>query len=524
MRKFFLVAVLSVFVVTSTKAQRTPLMGWSSWNAFGLNINENVLEEVANALVDSGYAKAGYTYLNIDDGFWGGRDSKGNLIFDARKFPHGMKRVVDYIHNKGLKAGIYSDAGQNTCGGDIGVGLYQHDEQDCHLFFNQLNFDFLKVDFCGGMWKNTNYEPIYEKQRYTEIHNMILKTGGNKINYNVCRWDYPGTWVHDIADSWRISHDISCDWSNVKDIIHQGLYLSAYCYGGHYNDMDMLEVGRGLTMTEDKTHFALWCIMDSPLILGCDIRKVSEDTRKLLTNRDLISINQDSLELQGYVAARKDSCYILTKDLEHLHGKKRVVAIYNPTEHIVNTILDFSTVDLGGTVSVRDAFTHKNLGKKKEKMAVTVLPHGTCCYILLATKRLERTNYEGETGYISDYQELKNNQVEKTGIYEDTSGCSGGAKVAWLGCSGHNDLQFRHVYSIKGGKYKLVIGYMTPDTRNMVVSVNGQDVENVSVSNSSMNVSVYTLSIRLKKGDNLIRLSNKENWMPDIDYIKILKE
>jgi hypothetical protein len=135
--------------------------------------------------------------------------------------------------------------------------------------------------------------------------------------------------------------NISCDWSNVKDIIHQGLYLSAYCYGGHYNDMDMLEVGRGLTMTEDKTHFALWCIMDSPLILGCDIRKVSESTRKLLTNRDLISINQDSLELQGYVAARKDSCYILTKDLEQLYGKKRAVAIYNPTEHTVNTILDF---------------------------------------------------------------------------------------------------------------------------------------------------------------------------------------
>jgi hypothetical protein len=186
--------------------------------------------------------------------------------------------------------------------------------------------------------------------------------------------------------------------------------------------------------------------------------------------------------------------------------------------------LIFSTVDLGGIVSVRDAFTHKNLGKKKKTMAVTILPHGTCCYILLATKRLERTNYEGETGYISDYQELKNNQVEKTGIYEDACGCSGGAKVAWLGCSEQNDLQFRHVHSIKGGKYKLVIGYTTPDTRNMVVSVNGQDVGNISVSNSNMKVFIHTLPIRLQKGDNLIRLSNKENWMPDIDYIKILKE
>ena len=292
------IILIALAMALSAAAQRTPTMGWSSWNTFALNINEDLIRQQADAMHSSGLQEAGYRYINIDDGYWLGRGDDGRLKLNPMRFPGGMRALVDYIHSLGLKAGIYSDAGDNTCGSGnrqawgLGVGFVGHEEQDCQLYFGDWDFDFIKVDWCGGRHLGLN-----EREQYTKISNAIRNCGKQDIVFNICRWAYPGNWVADVADSWRTTGDIYDNWKSVKEILAENLCLSAYCHDGHYNDMDMLEVGRSMSQTEDETHFGMWCIMASPLLIGCDMAKIKPTALKLLTNRDLIALNQDPLHL-----------------------------------------------------------------------------------------------------------------------------------------------------------------------------------------------------------------------------------
>ena len=184
---------------------RRPLMGWSSWNSFRVNISDSLICEVAEAVATNGLKDAGYTYINIDDGFFGGRDAAGHLLFHPTRFPQGLKPVVDRIHALGLKAGIYSDAGSDTCGSmwdndklGCGSGLYGHDLEDCRLFFGELGFDFIKIDFCGGAKLHLD-----EQERYTAIRRAIDASGKKGVRMNICRWTFPGEWAAGVAESWH---------------------------------------------------------------------------------------------------------------------------------------------------------------------------------------------------------------------------------------------------------------------------------------------------------------------------------
>lgn len=512
-------------------AYERPTMGWSSWNAYGFKINENIIKSQADAIVSTGLMDAGYIYLNIDDGFFGGRDSEGHLLIHPTRFPNGMRPIVDYIHAKGLKAGIYSDAGKNTCasywGGDeigVGVGLYGHDQEDIDLYFKELNFDFIKVDFCGGdPGHNVDKLDLSEQERYTAIHQAIVNTGRTDVRLNVCRWAFPGTWVHDVATSWRISEDIYLGWNSIKSIVGQNLYLSAYATEGKYNDMDMLEVGRGLSAEEDKTHFGMWCIMSSPLLIGCDMTTISKEALDLMTNKELIALNQDTLGLQAYVVKKEAGAYLLVKDVEKLYGKNRAIAIYNPTDAEVEFEVDFLTLDLGGRVLARDLFEKKDEGTFVGSMSVKVPAHGTRIYKLTAEQRYERTKYEGETAWLSAYQELFNNQSAETGIYEELAVCSGGAKAGWLGKSEANDLQWRNVYSENGGEYTMTLAFITGESRNVKIQVNDEEVQTLSLNSGGWStLATIEVDVTLKKGNNIIRLSNASAWMPDIDCMDIV--
>ena len=527
-RSVFLLPLLA-FLSGNVAAQSGPTMGWSSWNTYGVNINDNLIRRQADAMVSKGLKAVGYDHINIDDGYFGGRNSvTGKLKTHSTRFPNGLKPVADYIHSKGLKAGIYSDAGHNTCGsmfnGDVtgkGVGLYEHDQLDADFFFKECGFDFIKVDFCGGSYyHNEDHLVLDEKERYTAIAQAIKNTGRTDVRMNACRWDYPGTWIDDAAFSWRTTGDINSSWGSVKGILEQNLYLSAYCSKGHYNDMDMLEVGRSLTTEEDKTHFGMWCIMNSPLLIGCDMTNIKTVSLNLLKNKELIALNQDTLYQQAYVAALKNDCYIMVKDIETLNGNKRAFAIYNPNDASRKVAVEFSDIDLSGTVKLRDVFEKKDLGEFTTQYEVIVPAHGTRIYVAEAETRMERTLYEAETAYISDYQEIKNNQAEKTGIYEYASFCSAGLKAGWLGFSEKNDLRWRNVYSNEGGEYQLTIRYICGENRSITVSVNGKKVQTVSVNSGGwQKVAAKTMKIQLEKGCNEIRLSNASNWMPDIDNI-----
>ena len=529
--KHQILTIVSLCLCIAGWAQDGPTMGWSSWNTYGVNINETLVRQQANAMVSKGLMAVGFDHINIDDGYFGGRDQQtGQLLIHPTRFPNGLKGLVDYIHGKGLKAGIYSDAGRNTCGsmfnGDAigkGVGLYEHDQQDINFFFKDLGFDFIKVDFCGGSYyHNEDHLVLDEQERYTAIAQAISNTGRTDVRLNACRWAYPGTWIDGAAFSWRTTGDIYDGWASVKGILAENLYLSAYSSRGHYNDMDMLEVGRSMTTEEDKTHFGLWCIMNSPLLIGCDLTKIKSTTLTMLKNKELIALNQDTLYQQAYIANFTNGCYVLVKDVEVLQGTKRAFAVYNPDDSQHTVTVSFADIDLAGNVRLRDVFARKDLGTFSNSYEMTIPAHGTCIYVAEADERLERTLYEAETAHISDYQEIKNNQAEKTGIYEANNSCSGGYKAGWLGFSEQNDLQWQNVYSRDGGRYELTIGFISGENRNITVNVNGQRVTTISANSGGWStVGTKKVNIQLQAGRNTIRLSNASNWMPDIDYIKL---
>lgn len=535
MRRMAVLATAGICSLAANAQQKmeTPTMGWSSWNTFALNISENIIKNQASTMRKQGLLKAGYTHINIDDGYFGGRDKEtGKLLIHPTRFPNGLKPVADYIHRLGMKAGIYSDAGHNTCGnyhgGDKlgeGVGLYEHDQQDCDFFFKECGFDFIKVDFCGGVdYHNSEKLNLDEETRYKAIAKAIENTGRTDVRMNICRWAYPGNWANGIAASWRTTGDIYCSWESVRNILEENMYLSAYCYGGHFNDMDMLEVGRTLSKEEDRTHFGMWCIMSSPLLIGCDMTSLKTDALNLLKNPDLIALNQDSLCIQAYVVQHKNDTYVLTKDLYELNGLTRAVALYNPTDKAVDMSIAFADLDLDGEVQVRDLYEQKELGVMTGEIAATVPAHGTRIYRLTAERRLERNLYEAETAYLGKYQEIKNNQTYKSGIYESNSACSGGVYAGWLGSDPNNDLQWRNVFSDKGGDYKMTIYYLSGETRNITVNVNGQDVKTVSCNSGGWGtVAKVTVAVNLEPGMNTVRLYGRSSsaWMPNIDRMTL---
>jgi len=344
---------------------------------------------------------------------------------------------------------------------------------------------------------------------------------------NICRWAYPGTWADDAAFSWRTTQDIAPTWDSVKDILAQNLYMSAYCSKGHYNDMDMLEVGVSwgtpLTTEETKTHFGMWCIMNSPLLIGCNITSLSSTNLTLLKNKELIALNQDTLYQQAYLAKKVNNCYIMVKDIETAYGLKRAFAIYNPNDGQRSVTMNFSDIDLADSVSLHDCFTKKNVGQFLGTYKVTVPAHGTKIYVAQAQTRLERVRYEAETGYSKAYSEIEWNICQ----YSEASSCSGGYKVGYIGGSNANNyLEWRNVYSQEGGDYELTIGYICGESRSMTVNVNGKKVKTLSGCNSGgwSTVGTKKVDIKLEPGVNVIRLTNTSSWMPDLDYIDVVKK
>ena len=517
-----------------------PTMGWSSWNTYGINISEQLIREQADAMASSGLKEAGYEYINIDDGYFGRRDSTdGHLLIHPEKFPNGLRPLVDYIHGLGLKAGIYTDAGDNTCAsgqgaewGDkwgVGSGIWGHDQQDMDYWFVDCGFDFIKIDYCGGSRLQGLGRITDERQRYTEISQAMdraaEKAGRTDLRMNICRWAFPGTWAKDVSGSWRTTGDIWCNWSSVRGIIAENLYLSAYASPGHYNDMDMLEVGRGLSVEEDKTHFGLWCIMNSPLLIGCDMRSIAPEAMELMCNKELIALNQDPLCQQAYVVKKDNGCWLLVKDVEKAYGHKRAVAIYNPTDADKQFKLSFNDVDLAGNIKVRDLFEHTDLAECRDGMTVDVPLHGTRIYLLEGAERTERTHYEAETAYFPTYQELVNNQVAKSGVYRHNDAWSGGIAACYVGASAENSLQFRNVRSFHGGRYELIVRYITKENRAMTISVNNEVVDTPTVNSGSWTTSAsINVPITLEKGDNIISISNASAYAPDIDCITLVKK
>ncbi len=376
---------------TVASRPQTPIMGWSSWNNFHAGINEQIIKGQADAMVSSGMQAAGYRYVNVDDGFFGGRDKEGNLMAHPTRFPGGMRAVSDYIHSKGLKAGIYSDAGINTCASHwdkdtvgVGMGLRGHEAQDLKRLLQDWNYDFIKVDWCGGDWLGLN-----EQTQYTLIGNLIRQIRPDVV-YNICRWQFPGEWAVPLADSWRISGDIANNFASVMHIVDQSAGLWKHASPGHVNDMDMLQVGRGMSYEVDKTHFSMWCMLSSPLLVGNDLRNMTPQTITILTNEELIAINQDRLVYQARRLADSGDLEVWAKPLQSTMSGEVAVALLNRSAKAADISFRPDSVGLeaakGYTMRELWAKTNYTTSTKKEVFH-TVPAHGVVVLRLAGTSR-----------------------------------------------------------------------------------------------------------------------------------------
>ena len=530
-----LAAVLASSCCERPQEVKPPLMGWSSWNAYMVDISDSIITHQADLMVEKGLKEAGYRYVNIDDGFFGYRDERGYMVPHPERFPkgpEGMRALVDHIHSLGLKAGIYSDAGDNTCGSSynhdlngLGAGLYGHDVVDAERYFNEWDFDFIKLDYCGG--QNLKLDP---EVRYREIRRVIDSVATRHIRINVCRWNFPGTWVNGIGDSWRISADIRPVWKSIKYIVGKNLYLSAYAGNGNYNDMDMLAVGYnikpspfweeglGLSYTEEEAHFGIWCIMSSPLLLGCDIEYIPEETMKIITNPELIAINQDRLGLQAHVVQHVGETYVFAKDILEKWGNTRAVALYNPADTSMRFTLTPEEIEMTGTLTVRDLNLNADLGECSS-IEMTLPPH-SAKILKVSGERIEPTLYEAEWGYCPDFTAIKGTGVK----YVPMEGTSGRAVAMNLGGSESNCLEWRDVHSIAGGEYELSVTLQDCDENaGLRLSVNGEEKEMVSCGAGKNGFHTLNFPARLRKGKNCVRIWS-ETPLPAVDKLNITKK
>ncbi|KAK2421475.1 alpha-galactosidase [Trifolium repens] len=330
---------------------RTPPMGWNSWNHFQCDITEDLIKETADAMVSTGLADLGYQYINIDD-CWGelNRDSKGNLVAKSSTFPSGIKALADYVHSKGLKLGIYSDAGNLTCSKRM-PGSLGHEEQDAKTFAS-WGVDYLKYDNCD----NDNIDP---KERYPKMSEALLKSG-RPIFFSLCEWgsEDPAIWGKSVGNSWRTTGDIEDKWESMISLADLNNKWASYAGPGGWNDPDMLEIGNGgMTTEEYRAHFSIWALAKAPLLVGCDIRSLDNTTKELLSNSEVIAVNQDKLGVQGNKVKSNDDLEVWASPLS---GNRLAVVLWNRSSSKATVTATWSDLDLepGTSVDVRDLWLH----------------------------------------------------------------------------------------------------------------------------------------------------------------------
>jgi len=392
-------------ILAQNKAEIAPAppMGWNSWNCFRTNINEENIKSIADAMVSTGMKDAGYQYIVIDDGWMtNNRDKNGHIIVDTIKFPHGIKPVADYIHSLGLKFGIYSSPGCFTCQKLMGsLGHEQTDAND----YSAWGVDYLKYDHC-------NYPKTAEEMKNTseadcraafELMRDCLKKTGRPILYSVhdvcTRVNGENTrehalpWVRSVANMHRTSDDIKDNWDRMLYCLESTVDLWEYAGPGYWNDPDMLEVGNTtkerlwggispvkMVLHEYQTHFSMWCIVAAPLISGNDLRSMTPEITSILTNKEVIAVNQDPLGKQGRRIRDDGEPEVWAKELS---GKKYAVALLNRSSSPVDITVYWKELGFKGKLKVRDLWLHKDLGKFSNSFTGKNIPGHVAMVILI---------------------------------------------------------------------------------------------------------------------------------------------
>ncbi|TVU11105.1 hypothetical protein EJB05_44669, partial [Eragrostis curvula] len=347
---------------------------WNSWNHFGCNINEQVIRQTADAMVDSGLAKLGYVYINIDD-CWAAydRDSQGNLAANTSTFPSGIAALADYVHQKGLKLGIYSDAGPRTCS-NLMPGSLGHEEQDAKTFAS-WGIDYLKYDNC-------NNQGISPQPRYDAMSKALLNSGRG-IFFSLCEWgsDDPAIWARAIGHSWRTTGDIQDNWASMTSIADANDKWASQAGPGGWNDPDMLEVGNGgMTTEEYRSHFSIWALAKAPLVIGCNISSRSNETKGILSNQNVIAVNQDEHGVQGHKVQQDGDQEVWAGPLS---GGRAAMVLWNRGPAGASITARWSSIGLdpATVVDVHDLWTDEVISSVQREMKQTVDSHA--CKIAL---------------------------------------------------------------------------------------------------------------------------------------------
>jgi alpha-galactosidase len=349
---------------------RTPPMGWNDWNAFGCSVSEQLVEQTADYLVSSGLKDAGYSYVNIDDCWMtSARNSAGQLVPDPAKFPDGISGTAAYVHAKGLKLGIYESAGTATCQGY--PGSLNHEQTDANSFA-AWGVDYLKYDNC-------NNQGINDQQRYTAMRDALANTG-RPILYSLCNWGLASvwTWGAGVGNSWRTTNDINASFSTMLSIYKANVQLAQYAGPGAWNDPDMLEVGNGMSFTEDRSEFSLWSEMAAPLIAGTDLRSASAATLSLYGNKEVIAVDQDSLGKQGTEVSSSGGLHVLAKPLAN--GDVSVVLFNeNSSAATITTSATAAGLPAASSYRLNNLWSHV-VSSTSGSISATVRAHGSVMY------------------------------------------------------------------------------------------------------------------------------------------------
>ncbi len=369
MRTALVVALLAIPAGIAADLAQTPPMGWNSWNKFNKDIDDKTVREIADTMVANGMRDAGYIYVNIDDTWEGTRDAQGNIQTNE-KFPD-MKALADYVHSKGLKIGIYSSPGPKTCAGY--EGSYQHEEQDAKTWA-AWGIDYLKYDWCSA-------SKVYQRSEMPKLYKKMgdaLKATGRPIVYSLCQYGLDEVWKWGPSvggNLWRTTGDISDNWKSMSQIgFDKQVGLEKYAGVGHWNDPDMLEVGNGMmTYEEYRTHMTLWAMLAAPLLAGNDVRNMTEETKAILLNREVIAIDQDKLGQQGYRVAKKGSAEVWMRPLEN---GDIAVALFNRSSGPARVTANWSDLKLSGKHTVRDLWAHNDRGSFQDSFSAEIPAHG----------------------------------------------------------------------------------------------------------------------------------------------------
>ena len=379
LKSFILILILSI--TSQISAQKfeglalTPPMGWNSWNSFECEgVNETVIKEIADTMVEKGLKDAGYEYVVIDDCWQIGRDKDGYIIVDKEKFPSGIKSLADYVHSKGLKFGIYSDAGTKTCAGRPGSKGFELKDAETYATWG---VDYLKYDWC--------FTEGQDAQHSYKLMRDALYKAGRPIVFSMCEWgeNKPWEWAKDVSHLWRTTLDIDMKgrfdgdiWGNLigwSDLVDMQVGLEKYAGPGHWNDPDMLAVGnKEMPENEARAHFSMWCMLSAPLMAGNDLRNMDYNTQEILTKKELIAVNQDKLGKQGYKIIDSGTFEVWQKPLSN--GEIAICLFNRDIENVHYEVVwdKMKIKDFSGEYTVNDLWKNKNIGTTKTKLKMEI--------------------------------------------------------------------------------------------------------------------------------------------------------